>query len=73
MAKAWACELKYDSDCKGISEFLHIEFVKEMNRSSPQTELINLGSDGRGKGGLRLFKDKFKPVLDTTLYSLYLM
>ncbi|CEG25450.1 phosphatidylglycerol lysyltransferase domain-containing protein [Bacillus sp. B-jedd] len=70
--QAWACELKYDVGYKGICEFLYIEFVKEINQISPETELINLGSDGSGKGGLRLFKDKFRPVFDTNLYRLYL-
>ncbi|MDF2556540.1 MAG: hypothetical protein K0R71_368 [Bacillales bacterium] len=70
--QAWGCELKFNKDITGICEFLHVEFVKEINRIYPSVNLLNIGSDSRGKGGLRRFKDKFSPILDINRYELVL-
>ncbi|MDF2556541.1 MAG: hypothetical protein K0R71_369 [Bacillales bacterium] len=70
--QAWGCEEKFNKDITGIGEFLNVEFVKEINRIYPSVKLINIGSDSRGKGGLRIYKDKFRPILDIKRYKLLL-
>jgi hypothetical protein len=70
--QAWACELKFNKDYKGICEFLYVEFAKEINRLDESIELINLGTDTRGNGGLRDFKNKLRPVLDVSRHKLLL-
>jgi hypothetical protein len=71
--QAWACELKFNKDFKGLCEFLYVEFAKEINRLDQNIELINLGTDTRGNGGLRNFKDKLRPVLNVQRHKLILI
>lgn len=70
--QAWACELKYNNDFKGICEFLYVELAREINHLNQDVDLINLGTDSRGNGGLRLFKEKLRPVLNVPRYKLVL-
>jgi uncharacterized protein len=70
--EGWACELKNNKDFKGISEFLYVELAKEINSLDQKVELINIGSDSRGKGGLRSFKEKLRPILNVHRYKLLL-
>lgn len=70
--QAWGCELKFNKDFLGLSEFLNVEFAKEIYNLNQNVELINIGTDSRGEGGLRLFKEKFRPVYNALRYKLLL-
>ncbi|WP_274363188.1 phosphatidylglycerol lysyltransferase domain-containing protein [Paenibacillus thermotolerans] len=75
--QGWAAIMKYLDDYEGVSTIMYLEIAKEVNRLNPKAELINLGSDSgvrskEGASGLRLFKDKFRPVLNTKRMQLYL-
>lgn len=70
--QAWAGLLKRKEQFSGLSDYLIIELTKEINRLNPQVELINLGIDVGPRGGLRAFKDKFRPVLNCERYLLRL-
>jgi hypothetical protein len=68
--QAWGSVVKFEAGIQGLSETLLIEFVKELNRISPNIELLNVGSD-LGPGGLRDYKLKFRPVLSLKRYQVY--
>lgn len=70
--QAWAGMLKRKEQFRGLSDYLIIVLAREINRLYPQVELINLGIDVGPKGGLRAFKDKFRPVLNSERYLLRL-
>lgn len=58
-------------DTDGLSEVLLVELTREIHRQNPHVELLNVGSD-LGPGGLRSFKEKFRPVKNHKRYALYL-
>ena len=70
--QAWGALLKKRPEYPGLSEFLNVEFAREIHKIDPSVELINLGTDSGNKGGLRTFKDKFRPTLNARRYSLHL-
>ena len=61
--QSWWCFSKFRNDFDGLSEFLIIELAKEINKINPKIELMN-AADDLGPGGLRYFKEKFRPALD---------
>jgi len=63
--QGWFTWLKYRKRFPGASSVMYIEIAKEVHRLHPDAELINLGHDAGVSGGLRAFKNKFQPVLDT--------
>jgi Uncharacterized conserved protein (DUF2156). len=69
--QAWGSLLKYETGITGLSEFLSVEFAREIHKMNPGVELMNIGSD-LGAGGLRDYKLKFRPVLNLKRYQLYL-
>lgn len=69
--QSWGCLSKFMSEFDGLSEFLIVEFAREIYRINPNIENMNTGSD-LGPGGLRLFKDKFRPVLNLKRYEIQL-
>ncbi|WP_102347714.1 phosphatidylglycerol lysyltransferase domain-containing protein [Bacillus sp. Marseille-P3661] len=71
--QAWAGLHKKREEFDGLSEYLYVEFAKEIHRINPSVETINLGTDIGVGSGLRNFKNKFRPVLNEERYSLYLM
>ena len=68
--EAWACFSKRMSHAKGLSDVLLVELAREIHRLSPNTKVLNLGRDAGPKGGLRRFKDKFRPLFDLPRYQL---
>lgn len=69
--QSWGSVVKFEDDIPGLSETLLVEFAREIQRLSPKTELMNVGSD-LGSGGLRQYKLKFRPVLNLKRYQVYL-
>ena len=61
--ESWWCISKFSDEYEGISEFLIIELAKEIHRRNPKIELMNAASD-LGPGGLRFYKERFRPVLN---------
>ncbi|PPA68955.1 phosphatidylglycerol lysyltransferase domain-containing protein [Jeotgalibacillus proteolyticus] len=70
--QAWSAFLKSLKGYDGLSEFLNVEFAREIFNMNPGVEMINIGSDYSDNGGLQKFKDKFRPVLNAKRYRLYL-
>lgn len=70
--QAWGGLSKRKEEYSGLSEFLNIELAREINRLDSQVEMINIGIDVGPRGGLRAFKDKFRPVLNCERYRIYL-
>jgi uncharacterized protein len=68
--QAWGSLMKYEEEIPGLSEMLSIEFARELNKTNPMIELMNVGSD-LGAGGLRDYKLKFRPVLNLKRYQIY--
>lgn len=69
--QSWGCLSKFMNEYDGLSEFLIVEFARKINRINPGIEYMNTGSD-LGPGGLRAFKDKFRPVLNLKRYEIQL-
>jgi len=69
--QSWWLSVKFMNDYRGITETLAIGLVKEINRINPKIEFMNAASD-IGPGGLRYFKEKFRPVLDYGRYQIRL-
>jgi uncharacterized protein len=69
--EAWGCLLKFMNDFDGISAFLIVEMAKEIHRINAEIQYINTGSD-LGPGGLRVFKESFRPVLNYYRYEVFL-
>lgn len=69
--QAWGCLSKFRNEFEGLSEFMIIEFARMLHRINPNIELQNTGSD-LGSGGLRFFKNKFRPVLNLKRYGVKL-
>lgn len=67
--QSWWCLSKFENDYDGLSETLVVELAKAINKLNPRIELMNAAND-LGPGGLRFFKEKFRPVLDLRLYVL---
>ena len=67
--EAWWCLSKFMNDYDGLSEFLVIEIAKEINRINPNIDRMNAAED-LGPGGLRFFKERFRPVLDLRRFIL---
>ncbi|MBM4765350.1 phosphatidylglycerol lysyltransferase domain-containing protein [Bacillus sp. B15-48] len=70
--EAWGSLLKQRQDYYGLSEFLYVQFADEIHKVDPYVKTINLGIDSGPKGGLRRFKDKFRPVYNASRYRLSL-
>ncbi|WP_342600006.1 phosphatidylglycerol lysyltransferase domain-containing protein [Psychrobacillus sp. FSL H8-0483] len=70
--QAWSAFLKRREGYNGLSELLNVEFAREIHKVNPNVELINLGIESGVKVGSRGFKDKFRPVLNSERYQLYL-
>lgn len=68
--EAWGNESKKLEPYYGLSEFMLVEFAKELRRVHPKVQLINLGMDA-GEG-LRTYKDKYRPVLNAERFRMYL-
>ncbi|MBC8060855.1 MAG: DUF2156 domain-containing protein [Clostridiaceae bacterium] len=69
--QSWWCLSKFMNDYNGLSEVLIIELAKVINKRNPSIEFMNAGED-LGPGGLRIFKQRFKPVMDLRRYAIYL-
>ena len=69
--QAWGSLLKYEQGIPGLSEMLSVEIARKLNKTNPNIELLNVGSD-LGAGGLRDYKLKFRPVLNLKRYQIYL-
>jgi hypothetical protein len=69
--QSWWCISKFVDNYDGLSEFLVVELAKEINKRNPTIELMNAAQD-LGPGGLRFFKERFRPVLDLRRYLLEL-
>lgn len=69
--QSWGCLSKFMNEFEGLSEFLMVEFAHEIYKTNPNIEYMNTGSD-LGPGGLRFFKDKFRPILNLKRYGLKL-
>jgi len=69
--ESWWCFSKFRNDFDGLSELLIIELAKVINKINPKIELMNAAEDF-GPGGLRLFKEKFRPVLNLRRYVIKL-
>jgi len=69
--QSWGCLSKFMYEYDGLSEFLIVEFARKINKVNPHIEYMNTGSD-LGPGGLRAFKDKFRPVLNLKRYEIQL-
>ena len=61
--QSWWCLSKFVNSYDGLSEFLIIELAKAINKIDPKIELMNAAED-LGPGGLRFFKERFRPILD---------
>lgn len=68
--EAWWCFSKFMNDFHGLSELLIIELAKEIHKVNPKAEYLNAASD-LGPGGLRFFKERFRPVLNYYRYEVY--
>jgi hypothetical protein len=68
---SWWCFSKFINEFDGLSEFLIVELAKEINSRFPNIEMMNAAED-MGPGGLRFFKERFRPVLDLRRYVLAL-
>jgi hypothetical protein len=64
---SWVYFQKALHDYTGLSEVLYVELAKEINKVNPEVKLMNVGSDYGG--GLKAFKDKFRPVLSLDRYT----
>lgn len=69
--QSWWCLSKFMNDYDGLSELLIIEMAKAINKINPDIEIMNAAED-LGPGGLRFFKERFRPVLDLRRYLLKL-
>ncbi|MDP4088594.1 MAG: phosphatidylglycerol lysyltransferase domain-containing protein [Bacillota bacterium] len=67
--QSWWCLSKFMNDYDGLSEFLVIEIARAINRRNHRIELMNAAED-LGPGGLRFFKERFRPALDLKRYVL---
>lgn len=69
--QSWWCLSKFLNEYSGLSELLIVELAKEINKNNPNIELMNAAED-MGPGGLRFFKERFRPVLDLKRYAVKL-
>lgn len=69
--QSWWCLSKFGGEYDGISEFLIVELAREIYRRNPKVELMNAAED-LGPGGLRFFKERFRPVLNLRRYLIEL-
>jgi hypothetical protein len=69
--EAWWCLSKFINEYDGLSEFLVVEIAKAIRAKNPKIEIMNAAED-LGPGGLRFFKERFRPVLDLRRYVLVL-
>lgn len=70
--QAWGALLKRRGLYDGLSELLNVELAREIHKLNPNVERINLGVEGGIKNGHRGFKDKFRPVLNSERYQVFL-
>lgn len=68
--ESWGSLVKFETGYPGISETLIVEFARYLHRLDPGIRLMNVGSD-LGRGGLRGYKLKFRPVLSYRRYQIY--
>jgi hypothetical protein len=68
---SWWCFSKFINEFDGLSEFLVVEIAKAIHAKNPIIEVMNAAED-MGPGGLRFFKERFRPVLDLRRYVLVL-
>jgi hypothetical protein len=69
--QSWWCLSKFINEYDGLSELLVVELAKEIHKINPSIELMNAAED-LGPGGLRFFKERFRPVLDLRRYVIKL-
>lgn len=69
--QSWASLRKTINNGRGITQALVVKFAEEIHNLNPNIELLNDGTDD-GQEGLIFVKEKFRPVLNLTLHSLYL-
>lgn len=69
--QSWWCLSKFMNDYDGLSELLIVELARKINEINPKIELMNAAED-LGPGGLRFFKERFRPVLDLKRYLIKL-
>ena len=69
--QSWGCLSKFMKEFDGLSELMIVEFAHEVYKTNPNIEYMNTGSD-LGPGGLRVFKDKFRPVLNLKRFEIKL-
>lgn len=67
---SWGSIVKFEPGYPGLSETLIVEFARYLHRLDPRIRRINVGSD-LGRGGLRDYKLKFRPVLSYRRYQIY--
>lgn len=69
--QSWWSLSKYTDEFDGIPELLIVELSKRINEINPKVELMNAAQDF-GPGGLRFFKERFRPALDLNRYTVKL-
>ncbi|HEX3027240.1 MAG TPA: phosphatidylglycerol lysyltransferase domain-containing protein, partial [Clostridia bacterium] len=69
--QAWGSVIKFAQGIPGLSETLTVEFAKLLYKPKGGPEFLNVGSD-LGFEGLKMFKLKFRPVLNYRRYELFL-
>lgn len=69
--QSWWCLSKFMNDYDGLSEMLIVEMAKAIHKINPRIEIMNAAED-LGPGGLRFFKERFRPVLDLRRYFIKL-
>lgn len=69
--ESWWCLSKFMNDYEGLSELLIVELAKKIHKINPNIQIMNAAND-LGPGGLRFFKERFRPVLDLRRFLLKL-
>ncbi len=68
--QAWGCLTKYKKEYTGLTEFLTVSIVKEINKIDPKVQFINVGSD-LGSKGLAFSKERYRPVMSYERYAVF--
>jgi uncharacterized protein len=69
--QSWISFRKTIYSGRGLTQALVVKLAEEIHQINPMIELLNDGTDD-GQEGLIFVKEKFRPVLNLTLHSLYL-
>ncbi|MFD2444798.1 phosphatidylglycerol lysyltransferase domain-containing protein [Bacillus sp. CGMCC 1.16607] len=69
--QSWISFRKTLNNGRGITQALVVKLAKEIHQVNPTVELLNDGTDD-GQEGIIFVKEKFRPVLNLTLHSLFL-